>query len=98
MRNIFHLNASEEHDDFYDLIGTEVTFASQIFTIGGQIMHEQGEKATVADVIYNKGHYYRTLPDIWVKPEIALFKLAGIYGHWQPEAFLEYRNKSSLIK
>lgn len=48
--------------------GDELTFTSQGFTIGGQILHEKGDKVIAEEVDITKGHWYRTIPDIWVKP------------------------------
>lgn len=41
----FLVKASEEKADFFDLIGTDVTFASEIINIGGQIMHKKGRES-----------------------------------------------------
>jgi hypothetical protein len=83
--------ASETHECFYELIGQEVTFASDIICISGQITHEKGEKAFISDVEYNPGYWSNLCPDIYVKPKISAFKIYGVSGScWKPEAFLEY--------
>lgn len=86
------LKASEEHDHFHDLIGKEVTFASEIISIGGAIMHEKGEKAFISDVEYTTGYWSNLCPDIYVQPKISTFKINGVPGCcWKPDTFIEYR-------
>jgi hypothetical protein len=87
------INASEERADFFELIGTWVTFAGEIITIGGQITHEKGEKAFISDVVYKPGYWSRLCPDIWIAPKISAFQINGVPGHLRPDAFTEYRNK-----
>ena len=100
MRNRFtslFLKASETHEHFFDLIGTDVTFASDIISIGGAILHTKDEKAFISDVEYVDGHWSRLCPDIYHPPKISLFKINGVYSTcWMPETFVEYRtiNKS----
>ncbi len=86
------LKVSEEHDDFNELIGKDITFASDVITIGGQILHSKGEKAFISDVEYTSGYWSRACPDIYVHPKVSTFKINGIKAHcWKPETFLEYR-------
>lgn len=85
------VNASEERADFFDLIGTWVTFASDIVTIGGGLLHEKGEKAYISDVSYMAGRWSRLCPDIWVKPEISAFQINNVRGHYKPDTFEEYK-------
>jgi len=86
------LKASEERSDFHDLIYKEVTFASDIISIGGYIMHTKGEKAFISDVEYMAGHWSRLCPDIYVQPKISTFKINGIPStSWKPETFEEYK-------
>jgi hypothetical protein len=85
------LNASEEKADFFELIGTWVTFGSDIITIGGAVLHSKGDRIYISDVIYTPGYWSRLCPYIWVKPEISAFKVAGIARHYSPTTFVEYK-------
>lgn len=88
------LKASEEKKEFYELIGTEVTFASEIITIGGQITHDKGKKAFISDVAYVTGYWSRACPDIYIEPKISTFNINGVQAmSWVPDAFIEYRKK-----
>lgn len=85
--------ATEEKEDFHDLIYKEVTFASDILTIGGQISHSKGEKAFISEVEYSGGYWSNLCPDIYVKPKISMFKINGIPSTcWRPDTFEEFRN------
>lgn len=88
----YQLKASELHEDFHDLIGTDITFACEIISIGGMIMHTKGEKAFISDVIYTAGHYLRSCPDIYEPAKISSFQINGITGHWYPETFEEFKH------
>lgn len=89
------VKASEEHDYFYDLIGKDVTFASDIISIGGAILHTKGEKAFISDVEYTPGYWSRLCPDIYISPKISTFRINGIsHSMWVPETFIEYKAKS----
>jgi hypothetical protein len=83
-------------DPFFDLIGTEVTFSGEIISTGGRVMHEKGSKAVIEDVLFTPAHSYRPIPDIWVKAKINVIKLSGIYGHWLPDAFVEFKDPKNL--
>ena len=72
------LKASEEKQDFHNLIDTEVIFASDIITLGGQITHEKGEKAYISDVSYTPGYWSRLCPDIYIQPKISTFQINNI--------------------
>ena len=86
------LKASEEKDNFHDLIDKEVTFASDIIYIGGHLMHEKGEKAFISDVEYTSGYWSRLCPDIYVQPKISTFNINGIKAtSWKPDTFIEYK-------
>lgn len=92
----FLLKASEEKKDFYDLIGTYVTFASEILSIGGQIEHNKGDKAFISDVEYNPGYWSRLCSGIYEQPKISTFKINGIPGQsWKPDTFLEFSSPSN---
>lgn len=91
---ILLFKASEEHEDFFDLIDTEVTFDSEIISHAGYIMHEKGEKAFISDVEYTCGYWSNLCPDIYVKPKISAFKINGINSTcWKPDTFLEYKTQ-----
>lgn len=90
MRKILE-RSSELRQDFYDLIGTEVTFASDIIYINGSIIHKKGEKATVSDVSYNPGHWSKICPDIYDKAKISTLYINGEEDScWVPDTFIEY--------
>jgi hypothetical protein len=90
--------ASEEREDFYDLIGTDVTFASDIISIGGSLMYHKGEKAFISEVEYTPGRWSSLCPDIYLKPEISTFKINGIPSTcWRPETFEEYPKKKISV-
>lgn len=85
------LKASEEREDFHELIYTDVTFASDIISIGGSLLHKKGEKAFISDVAYTTGHWSRVCPDIYVQPKISTFNINGIKAtSWKPDTFIEY--------
>lgn len=87
------LKTSEEREDFHELIYTEVTFASDIISIGGSILHEKGEKAFISDVAYTTGYWSRLCPDIYVQPKISTFNINGIKAtSWEPNTFIEFKN------
>ncbi len=88
----FLLKASEEQKDFYDLIGTEITFASDILTIGGQISHKKGEKAFISDVQYTVGYWSHVFSGLYIEPKISNFRINGVKSTcWKPDIFLEYK-------
>ena len=90
------LKASEERDHFHDLIYKEVTFASDIITIGGHLMHSKGEKAFISDVEYTCGYWSRLYPDIYVQPKISTFRINGIPStSWKPETFIEFKTTTN---
>lgn len=70
-------------------VGDTLTINSQIFTIGGQITFEKGDKVIVSDVVIEKGHYSRLCPDIWYDDRLVWVKLEGKYGLWNPDTFEE---------
>jgi len=87
------LKASEEKDHFYDLIGKEVTFASDIISQAGFISNVKGEKAFISDVEYTSGYWSNLCPDIYVEPKISTFKINGVPSCcWKPQAFQEFRD------
>jgi len=89
---MIHLvKASERKEDFYDLIGKDVTFASDIIFINGNVTHEKGEKAYISDVQYIPGYWSRLCPDIYVQPQISTFQINNITGSWKPDTFLEFK-------
>jgi hypothetical protein len=92
----FLLKASEEKDHFYDLIDKEVTFASDIISVGGQLLYAKGDKAFISDVEYTSGYWSRLCPDIYVQPKISSFKINGIPAtSWRPETFVEFKQQSN---
>lgn len=87
----FLLKATEERNDFYELIGKEVTFKGDIIYISGSISHKKGEKAFISDVEYNPGYWCKSCPDIYVKPKISTFKINGLPAtSWRPDTFVEF--------
>ncbi len=88
----FLLKASEEKSDFFDLIGKDVTFASELISIGGQILHSKGEKAFISDVEYTTGYWSNLCPDIYVHPKISTFKINGVPAtSFKPQSFIEFK-------
>lgn len=89
------VKASEEGEDFYNLIGTEVTFACEIITIGGSISHFKGEKAIIRDVSYVKGWWSNICSNLYYPPEISTIHLKGIERTcWIKDTFVEFRQKN----
>lgn len=88
------LKASEEKEHFFELIGTDITFASDIISWGGQITHTKGEKGFISDVEYTSGYWSHLCPDLYVQPKISTFKINGVHGQsWKPDTFTEFKNK-----
>ncbi len=88
MRLLFR--ASEQHEDFYDLIGTEVTFANNIINISGEMMYSKGEKAFISDVSYCSGYWHRF--GHYEKPLILGIYINGIVeSSWNQRAFEELK-------
>lgn len=85
------LKASEEREQFYNLIGRSVTFASDIVSVGGQILNKKGERAYVSDVEYTAGYWSGLCPDIYVQPKISTFQINNVTGSWKPDTFIEYK-------
>jgi hypothetical protein len=95
MKKLLH-KASEEREDFHDLIYKDVTFANDIISIGGQLLYEKGEKAFISDVEYTAGHWSRACPDIYIEPKISSFKINGIPSTcWRPETFVEFQTTTN---
>jgi hypothetical protein len=92
------LKASEEREDFYDLLGKEVTFDHDIISVGGSLLFEKGQKTFITDVTYTSGYWSNLCPDLYVKPEISMFKINGTAGHWRPETFTEFLKQSPKSK
>lgn len=91
----FLLKASEEKEDFFKLIYTEVTFANDIIYMNGNVMHKKGEKAFISDVEYNPGYWSRACPDIYVQPKISSFKINGVPGKsYNPSTFVEFKTNT----
>lgn len=89
----FQQKASEEKDCFYGMIGEWVTFSNDIVSIGGNVLHEKGERAYISDVIYTSGYWSNLCPDIYVKPRIVSFQINNITGHYRPDTFVEYQKQ-----
>ena len=90
------LKASQEKADFFELIGTDVTFASELITVGGQISHKRGKKAFISDVEYIPGYWSNLCPDIYVEPKINTFRINGINARcYKPDTFVEHRKMLS---
>lgn len=86
--------ASEEHNEFYDLIGMEVTFAKDIVNDSGMLLFEKSDKAVVTDIVYVPGHYHKRLPDLWIKPEISLVEIENynqVKWTWIAPTFEEHK-------
>ena len=85
------LKASKEKEHFYNLIGVNVTFASDIISNAGSLMRIKGEKAFISDVEYTSGYWSRLCRDIYVQPKISTFRIDGINNiAWKPQSFLEF--------
>lgn len=83
--------ASEVHEDFSDLIGVDITFASDIYSSSGFISHKKGEVAFISDVEYTPGYYSVTFQQ-FMKPKILSFKINGVPSiSWRPDTFVEYK-------
>lgn len=84
--------ASEVKQDFYELIYTDVTFASDIYSHSGFLMHKKNEKAFISDVEYQPG-YWSTSFQKFMNPKILSFKINGVPSScWRPDTFLEFKN------
>lgn len=89
------LKASEERNEFYDLIGTDITFGSEILSIGGAILHAKGEKAFISDVEYTPRYWSRFF-NMYIEPKISTFRINGINAVcWRPDTFIEHKTKQS---
>jgi hypothetical protein len=89
------LKASEQRADFFPLIGMDVTFASDIVSIGGKITHEKGERAYISDVEYVSGHWSRLCPDIYIEAKINTFQINNVIGSWVPDSFVEFKKQKN---
>ena len=83
------LMASREREDFHDLIGKTVTFASDIIDHSGNLMHQKGEEAYISDVEYTPA-FYSAMYREWSNPNINTVKINNVYGSWRPDAFIEF--------
>lgn len=84
------LKTSEIKDEFNDLIGKEVTFANDIITIGGVILHKENEKAIISDVEYVAGYWSKLCPDIYREPKInSVYINDTTHVCYLPNTFLE---------
>lgn len=87
------LKASEERENFHELIDTWVTFASDIISNAGSIMYKKGDKAFISDVEYTSGYWSSLCPDLYIEPKISTFKINGIPSTcWKPDTFVEFQN------
>lgn len=85
------MKASEEREDFYNLLGKEVTFASDLISIGGYITHKKGEKAFISDVEYSPGFW--SWSGDYIGPKISSFKINGVPSCcFLPTIFIEYKS------
>lgn len=85
--------ASIEKSDFYNLIGSKVTFSSDIILVGGQTLHKKDDKAIISDVEYTTGHYHGSCPDIWITAKLSTFSIEGYKGiSYVPDTFVEFKN------
>ena len=85
------LKASETHEDFYNLIGTDVTFDGDIISNSGSRMHSKGEKAFISDVEYTSGHWSNFF-SMYIEPKISSFKINGMPSIcWNPKTFVEHK-------
>lgn len=84
------LKASEEKEYFHNYIGMDVTFACEIISVGGQIMHEKGEKAYISDVQYTAGYWSNLCPDIYVAPKMLMIQINNVNDYYRPETFIEF--------
>ena len=94
------VKASEEKSDFHELIGTEVTFKTDIFNIySGKTWYNKGDKAIISDITYIEGHYSRACPDIWEKSQIVTLQIERELSiGWTPSTFIEFQNESVYLK
>lgn len=90
----FLLKASEEKDHFRDLIGKDITFAKDIISIDGHIMHTKGEKAYISDIEYTAGYWSHLCPDIYIQPKISTFQINNVRGSWKPDTFIEFEKQN----
>ena len=88
---IFTQRASASREHFHELIGTEVTFASEIVSDGGRILYEPGDKSLVSDIEYSPGYWSSLCNDIYVSPKIIALVVNN--SIWKPDTFKEYKNK-----
>lgn len=76
--------------------GDEVTFNCELISIGGQILHTKGEKATVSKTTIREGHWYRPLPDIWVPDELMDVSIVEDRGVcFLPDTFEEFEQANT---
>ena len=70
--------------------GDILTMMHDSVTIGGNVLHHEGDKVTVLGVNIEAGHYSRLCPDIWIPDEVTSVLLVGFVGLYIPTSFYEY--------
>jgi hypothetical protein len=75
--------------------GDDLTIDAEIISNSGRITFNKGDKVTIAALEIKPGHYYRTLPDIWVPSKLQWVKLIETPGTvWNPETFKEFKEEN----
>lgn len=83
---------SEENEEFKELIGTDVTFKSELISDSGLILHNKGEKAVITDILYKKGRWSNLCSDIYIEPQLHSFHINNEISHtYFPEIFEEFK-------
>lgn len=87
------VKASQERGEFFELIGKDVTFASDYISIGGFLLHSKGEKAFISDVEYTTGYWSRFYAG-YVEAKISTIQVNGITATcWALNAFEEFQKQ-----
>ena len=78
--------------------GDTLTVRCEVFSIGGQILMQVGDKVKVRDVEIEPARYSNLYPDIWYPPKLRGVLLEDRQGVWLPSTFYESWIGEKVIK
>lgn len=85
--------SEEEQEMGFPEVGDTLTVAGDPDGIwSGPEGYRPGRTVTVREVETRPGHYYRPIPDIWVKSELCWVKVNEFSGCWFPRCFKEIKH------
>jgi hypothetical protein len=85
------MRPAKAKDKFYEIVGTEVTFACDLGDWGGHYVEKKGDTAVIQEALITPGHWHSQCPDIWVEEELILVKLKNKIAHYKPDVFEELK-------